>query len=487
LAGTAADIISSSDGAPDTPQLTLPEGDFPTRKEDTRMANNDSKQPENEWTILFYFVGDDKVSASIVSQLKAIKDAGFQKNTVVVARFDPNDKGTPTSMFEVNLKQKLETGTRIGDGKDPFVRNLDEDVAVDYAVAGPDKGRGEAIGKTPQAKALNRFLTECRAKHTAKHYMVCLVGHGGIVANDAFLPDEEPNSAITLKDLGDILKDFSGKARGGGGEFELLVMHSCSMSALEVAYQLKGTAKYMMASEGVNFVGTWPYRQILKKVFNTVNKLGRMDDTDVRRLVRKLHFLCLHNTSDFKFAGFSSELCLCNLNEEKVKDFSEPLRGLTRALKAGLGDERGKQNILLSHLEAQSYWQENYTDVYDFCRCLKEKCDEDVKRYDDRIAKLMARGPDGSEWLRELTARNELLKSISDACKAVMGKLEPEGLDRGETLDARLGQTTGEALRQPRRRLRLLRADLPILSRPVGLLPLVGADRDRGPPRHGLL
>jgi hypothetical protein len=32
------------------------------------------------------------------------------------------------------------------------------------------------------------------------------------------------------------------------------------MSAVEVAYELKGKADYMIASQGLSFVGSWPYR-----------------------------------------------------------------------------------------------------------------------------------------------------------------------------------------------------------------------------------
>src|ERR1044071_7774492 len=95
------------------------------------------------------------------------------------------------------------------------------------------------------------------------------------------------------------------------GTFELLALHSCSLSAIEVAYELKGTANYMMASEGPSFVGSWPYRQMLKKVFNNLEKSKRRaqrkakengtDQTEavsnpqinIAALIEKLYFLTL--------------------------------------------------------------------------------------------------------------------------------------------------------------------------------------------------
>ena len=58
-----------------------------------------------EWTLMFFFAGDNALSPVIVSQLKAIKDAGFQENIDVVVHFDPNEKGTPTRIYDVNRER----------------------------------------------------------------------------------------------------------------------------------------------------------------------------------------------------------------------------------------------------------------------------------------------------------------------------------------------------------------------------------------------
>src|SRR5689334_7012640 len=89
--------------------------------------------PANEWTIMVFFAGDPHLSPSMTAQLKAIKDAGFQENASVLVYYDPNERGVGTTTFDINSKRKKDLlknnqkGTRIGDGKDPFVRNLVED------------------------------------------------------------------------------------------------------------------------------------------------------------------------------------------------------------------------------------------------------------------------------------------------------------------------------------------------------------------------
>jgi len=325
--------------------------------EDTRV--------ENDWTIMVFFAGEQDLSPSMTSQLKAIKDAGFEKDTTVLIHYDPNKKGVGTFTFDINRKRKQEMSTSIGDGKDPFVRNLLEDI-----IPGAPKG-------ATAADALKTFLGLGCRDYPAKHYMAILVGHGVIVGNDAFLPDNTPESAITLQQLGDILSSFRACADLNGGAVEMIGLHSCSMSAIEVAYQLKGAARYLLATEGVSFVGSWPYRQMLKKILYEIDEARtNKRDVDVDRLIMSLQKLCLHNSTDFMFSGLSADLCLCSLQPEKVEALNEPMRALTRALKQGLKDRRGVELITLAHLEAQSYYQENYTDLYDFCLCLEKKCRE---------------------------------------------------------------------------------------------------------------
>lgn len=345
--------------------------------------------PKNEWTLMFFFAGDNNLSPLMVSELKAIKDAGFQQATTVLVHFDPNPLGAPTRIYNVNRRRKeLAVSTvgarhsRIGDGSDSFVRNLIEDKVDPYKI---DESAGAASAalkealKVPDAlnvgRALELFLGFARENHSAKHYILFLVGHGMVVANDAFLPDENPVSAITLNELDKILRPFSENVRGEGGDFELLALHSCSMSSIEVAYQLKGTANYMMGTEGLAFIGSWPYRQLLKRTFNAIE--GARGDTRIPELVRALHKLSLHNGTDFMAAGYSSEIALCRLRKEEVERLNDPVKNLVAALKRGLDDKRATQLILLAHWKSQSYWEETFTDLFDFCQCLSESCDND--------------------------------------------------------------------------------------------------------------
>jgi hypothetical protein len=386
---------------------------------------------------MFFLAGDNNLSPGMISELKALKDAGFQQNTTVLAHFDPNELGAPTRIFNINQKRKSgKAFSVIGEGRDPYVHHLDEDQVKPEMI---DASRGEAsravreaferrrgaaanlprgttdadARKEPTvAEALKDFLGFCREQHPANHYMLFLIGHGLIVGNDAFLPDEHPVSSVSLEKLEEILRRFGDGVRGDGGEFQLLGLHSCSMSAVEVAYQLKGTANYMIGTQGLSYVGCWPYRKLLVKSFNAVERMMEKRETDSRAavdvalLVKDIYSLSLHSATDFSFAGYSFDQCLCRMRAREVEKLTEPIQELVRALKRGLGpvtrpeDEdpengRVKRLVLLAHWESQSFWQEMYTDLFDFCLCLSRSCD----------------------------AGNGLQKPIIEACEHVMAGL----------------------------------------------------------------
>ncbi len=350
-----------------------------------------------EWTIMIYSAGDNALAPLIVSQLKALKDAGRHPDVNVVGYVDPSVKGVPTRVYCLNQAERFAKRS----ATDSWVRNLDPD-DVELSRIRTDSARDlcKALntGDSLEAKpALQKFLNFCKENYPARHYILLLVGHGMIVGNDAFLPDEAPISSITLKDLGTLLKGF-------GGKLELLALHSCSMSAIEVAYELRGKANYMIASEGLSFIQGWPYRNLLMRIFSLLDEARndgasasrRYSTFDVKRLVEKLYFLTYYNGRDFMRAGYSQDLALINLKAD-FSDLTKAVKALVRELKKGLrsNNEQAKRLIQLAHLESQSYFDESYTDLYDFCHCLAE------------------------------SVTGGSLRPLREACEQVMAALEP--------------------------------------------------------------
>jgi disks large protein 1 len=374
------------------------------KSEAQNAALGGNHEPKDKWTLMFYIAGDAGLTASMISQLKELTDAGFQEHTNVLLYFDPNCNGKGARIYDVNhdRKQNSKKKTIIGDGPNPFVRNIAEDCNV------------QSLQQIEAALSLRYFLTYSRSFYPAENYLLFLMGHGVIVGNDEFLPDTDDGSSITLADLGEILKEFGGKVRETkGDEFHLVAFHSCGMSSVELAFELQGSARYMMGTQGSAFPGSWPYRQLLKKVFSAMEKFGGDQPLNtggspndlVKDILKGLQNLSFYNARDFSDAGFSADLSMCSLDKDKVEKLKQPLEVLVGELKKGLLNG-AKKSILLAHLASQSYFGESYTDLYDFCKCLQEHC------------------PKGESY-----------NGILEACGAVKAELESERCDNGSGTD----------------------------------------------------
>ncbi|HEY0380423.1 MAG TPA: clostripain-related cysteine peptidase [Pyrinomonadaceae bacterium] len=402
---------------------------------------------KKEWTVMFFLASDNPLAPGVVSQLKALKQAGFHPEANVIAQFDPQTPGTPTHIFDVNLINKLKShgAPNIGfAGNDPFVRNLLEDKLwrdqknrderplrdeikevledrnedIEYGPPIPpndrsvsaEGSRGRSVELSPR-QSLENFLKFCREQYPARHYMLFILGHGVVVGNDIFLFDEHVDEhtdahSLSLVELGVVLNNFTREVKRQDSGFELVGFHSCSVSALEVAYELQGTAGYMLASQGPSFVGSWPYRQILIRLFNDLVRFGA--EIDVKAMLGKIFNYCLYNSADFLLAGYSYDLCLCNLS--KISEIKPSLVSLSEVLRAGLDSCLVRNLILLAHWRSQSYWNENYTDLADFCFCLNRLCEEH----------LCLHVPSRT--------MSELLRKIIAACNGVIGELTKEEL-----------------------------------------------------------
>jgi hypothetical protein len=487
-----------------------------------------SARPElKEWTVMFYLATDNPLAPGVISHLKAMKNAGYHPQVNVLAQFDPHGGNLPVHIFDVNRMEKLQNPNRVNIGfgpNDSYVRNMVVDklwdakgnqrikkaVAKNVRYSAPIPSKTMASDNDPE-RSLSLFLDFCHRRYPARHYMLFVLGHGLIVAGDVFLFDENGKArngssgprSLTLKQLGNVLDGFNKKIKRQG-ELELIGFHSCSMSGAEVAFELKNKANYMLAAQGPAYVGIWPYRQVLIRLFNDlgrsgfskddlktndlidrlkqsgqgptfdyirqqfqgngigrllkrhvpgtepkkplleavarkldgvlsnpglfndfepehpmpygVNKLlsvherkplhdeylkwlnrqllmGGLTKTDrtgytrsnIKNLILSIFYYCYFNGLDFQLAGYSCDLTLCDLRQ--VDKLEEPVAKLvtamTKSLKAASAadDPLIRDLLVLAHWESQSFYDEKYTDLYDFCFCLYRRCEKTPKSH----------------------------------------------------------------------------------------------------------
>ena len=158
------------------------------------MTKKRKYSPGKEWTIMIYCAGDNELAPLIVSQLKLLKDAGRHDDVNVIAYFDPNEKGVPTRLYCLNQFVRHRDRSAL----DSYVPNMRGD-NIDLRGCRNDAAREfrKALKNPDDMDAndgLSMFLNFCKETYPAEHYVLVLMGHGMIVANDAFLPDTAPVS-----------------------------------------------------------------------------------------------------------------------------------------------------------------------------------------------------------------------------------------------------------------------------------------------------
>lgn len=376
----------------------------------TETETNTPQKPDTrEWTMMFYFASDNSLASTIVGQLKALKDARFHPQVNVVAHFDPHVVNTPSQVFDINLVEKLCPPNPDEEKKeirhlDPFVPNLaldklpsKDEVEIRQIITEHVKGLQEVrkspvprstydppipgpdlIGEVSPAKSLKAFLDFCAEHYPARHYILVILGHGEIIGNQTFLSDDfvDKQHFMSLTELGKIVGEFPGKAQG---KLEMVGFHSCSMSSVEVAFELAGKATYMLASQGPAYVGSWPYRSLLIRLFNDMDRHPRkeFDDADIKRMFLKMFKYCFFNNQDFQMAGYAFDISMVDL--QKVDVAKEAISNLAKVLGSALTSSDKsivKDLIRLAHLDAQSFSGESYTDLYDFCWRLEWLCED---------------------------------------------------------------------------------------------------------------
>ena len=164
-----------------------------------------------EWTLMFYFASDNPLASTIVSQLKALKDAGYHPDANVIAHFDPHTPNTPVHVFDVNHVNKFwfPNQSQVGFSKNnPFVRDLvldrlwgenNQDIrkeVVDHVTGKPpwfdDAEFDPPMPSAAMSRELNpkdalaSFLTFCRESYPARHYILFILGHGEVVGTEHF-------------------------------------------------------------------------------------------------------------------------------------------------------------------------------------------------------------------------------------------------------------------------------------------------------------
>jgi len=369
----------------------------------------------NKWTVMVYLAGDNNLSEEMIYAIKEMYRIGTNDQFKVIVQFDPSAIGPETRHYVISrqdidrfksdnaeillkkdrafaaaanaaastrspepyFKRRPEDSGFNADGfldklakKEPFEQTRKH--AGGYPLTSQarlNKRVSETNSASPQA--LKDFIqgTISNPEHKADHYMLILSGHGSGAEGD-FLPDKNPGtpdrlpSSLSIPSLGRVLNEV-------GTKIDILGMDACLMSMAEVAYEVSDSVRYLVASEGFELNTGWPYHRILETLTDALVSDKQVDAGELAMTIVEKY---ISYYQDFELAGASTDLSACDL--EKLRNLPEALDRLAKELLAELKNPAVSQAVVLAHWEAQSYKNDQYVDLWDFCNHLEAHCKE---------------------------------------------------------------------------------------------------------------
>lgn len=230
-------------------------------------------EPEKDWTVLFYMNGNNALSSQMVSTMRQMEFVGSQDNMHMAAqlarpkaaldRWSKDWNGV--RRYEIqNNGQDFSIGAVIIDGLTSFLPGKSKGIKSEVLqeLDGTDMGKSES---------LEQFLEWGIRKFPAKNYMVVMMGPSEGVSG--MQHDVTTGSHMTVADLGSAFKNVHEKT---GKKIDILSLQGSATNSLEVAYELKDHAKYMVGSQALVDGQSMPLAMVMNEIAN-INKTGGRD------------------------------------------------------------------------------------------------------------------------------------------------------------------------------------------------------------------
>ncbi len=233
---------------------------------------------KNIWTVMVYMDGDNSLSAATVGDLDEMKSVGSNSNVGVVVEDDTSTQTTKRYF----VKQ----------GSLVLLSDLGELNMGDY-------------------NTLIEFGKWTIENYPADHYMLILWDHGMGFENVSSLSptkdilwDNHPLYGYSMS-IPDLSKALSAIKEQLGKNIDIVGMDACLMNMLEVAYEIKDSADYLVASENTEPYDGWPYSSVI----------GNLEDNATEITPKYLSTLIVQNYIDSYDASYYPTLSSVDLKE----------------------------------------------------------------------------------------------------------------------------------------------------------------------------
>ncbi|MEW6279202.1 MAG: clostripain-related cysteine peptidase [Candidatus Eremiobacterota bacterium] len=220
------------------------------------------EQPVADYTILYYLNGDNDLREHVSLNLVKMDRVGVGSGTQAVAALF---RGEPVWNCR-NLVSKLAS---LFDSKLPSAVRPDWRGRKVYQVRGREPGATTREVQAPggdrpsHPQSLREFLAWGMRTYPARHYVLVISGHGA--GHRGILPDRY-GQRMPIPELADAVE---GGQKDAGRRLAVLALEGCSMGQVEVAYELRGCADYLLFSPEPLYRTAAPHDKLLDALAST--------------------------------------------------------------------------------------------------------------------------------------------------------------------------------------------------------------------------
>lgn len=303
--------------------------------------NTEIKPIHKKWTILNYIAGDNNLTEFQIKNINDMEVVGSDENTHILTFIDVG----PQAKEGVDFK-----GGRlyyITQDNDP--KKINSKLVKDY---------GQVVN-SGDYKTLRDFIIYAVKNYPSNHIALFLNDHGGGFTGG--MSDDSQGGSMSIPDLKKALQEAQNIT---GKKITIIGFDACLMGELEVAYELKNHADYLLASEENEGGSGWSYTPILgNKVLPQAIKAlqGELKNSsfkiteDPSEFVRKVVEICSQHQDDLPtFAA--SDLTKIDGLKNAINQFAEAIIKTTE-----------KETVLEAVKTAENYgggWFP-YSDIHD--------------------------------------------------------------------------------------------------------------------------
>lgn len=332
--------------------------------------NNLPLTETQDWLIMYYCDADNNLEENLLNDLNEMESVDLSSKKIrIVALVDR------TASF----------WTGDGDWEDSRVFDVKYDSAgynsklVSTRIAieslGISNNASDAEVNMGDGATLTKFMKFCLENYPANKKMLLLSNHGGgwrdnLAAKKNRLEKVGLTKAVCWDDTDgesclytSELKTAMSSALGTD-KVDILAFDACLMAMVEVAYEMKDVAKYMVASEETIPGYGFPYTQILSSL--STKDLSTYDSETFGKSIVDEYYTAYTtgtNVEDPEGTDGSVTLSLIDLDEDKINTLTTAINNLGSALTAAYGDSPN----LDSRICSESFYVSDYVDIKDFC------------------------------------------------------------------------------------------------------------------------